>query len=215
MRRVLASLLLLFTAACGTLSDAADPASDAPEIQRRPIAVFKDAPSYQRALQVWRTPEDLNAWIGARFEYDKSRAMLLSETQRSKSGRLPIHQPRDFFTAPSGACVDLSRFAVETLRVIDPDTKPNYVMIEFFPITIGGNTLRLHWLTSFTRNGSYYFFADSKRPGHISGPYASTREFIGEYAKHRGRQIVAFRELDSYERKHRTLSAKQNREERP
>jgi hypothetical protein len=88
-------------------------------------------------------------------------------------------------------------------------------MIEFAPVTIGGNTLRMHWLASFTRDGKYYFFADSKRPGHIAGPYASATEFIDEYAKYRGRQIVAFRELDSYQRKQRRLASEKRHEERP
>ena len=170
--------------------------------------------SYSQALQLWRTAEEVNAWIGARFHYDTSRALLLSENQRSRSNPLPIHQAVEFFAAPSGVCVDLSRFAVETLRQIDPDAKANYLMIEFAPVTIGGNTLRRHWLASFTRDGKYFFFADSKRPGHIAGPYGSTGEFIGEYATYRNRRIVAFRELDSYQRKQRTQATRQNREER-
>jgi hypothetical protein len=215
MSRLLALLLLAATAACANLADAADPLSDAPEVQRLPAASLKDAASYPQALEVWRTPEDVNAWIGAKFIYDMSRAMLLSETQRGRSGQLSIYQPHEFFAAPSGVCVDLSRFAVETLRYIDPDLKPNYLMIEFAPITIAGNTLRMHWLASFTRDGKYYFFADSKRPGHIAGPYANAREFIDEYATYRGRQIVVFRELDSYQRKQRTLTSKRSREDQP
>lgn len=215
MRQMLASLFLLSLAACVALPDAADPSSDAPESRKGQAAAYKNAPTYHQALQTWRTPEDLNAWIGARFEYDMSRAMLLSETQRSKSGKLPIHAPNEFFAAPSGICVDLSRFAVETLRTIDPDAQASFLMIEFAPVTIAGNTLRLHWLASFQRDGKYYFFADSKRPGHISGPYANTQEFIDGYASYRGRPIVAFRELDSYERKRRTLAVKQSRESRP
>jgi hypothetical protein len=215
MPRVLALLLLASLAACTTFPGAADPISDAPEVQRLKTVSFKDATSYQQALQVWRTPEDVNAWIGAKFEYDVSRAMLLSETQRNRSGHLPIHQPHEFFAAPSGVCIDVSRFAVETLRHIDPNARASYLMIEFAPVTIGGNTLRMHWLASFMRDGTYYFFADSKRPGHIAGPYASAKEFIGEYAKYRGRQIVAFRELDSYQRKQRRLASEQRHEERP
>jgi hypothetical protein len=215
MPRVLAFLLLASMAACTTFPEAADPTSDAPGAQRLRPASFKDAASYPQALQVWRTPEDVNAWIGARFDYDLSRAMLLSETQRSRSGQLPIYPLQEFFAAPSGVCVDLSRFAVETLRYIDPDARASYLMIEFAPVTIGGNTLRMHWLASFTRDGKYYFFADSKRPGHIAGPYAGATEFIGEYAKYRGRQIVAFREIDSYQRKQRRLASEQRREERP
>jgi len=215
MPRVLALVLLSFVAACGTVPGAADLASDAPQLQRLQIESFKDAASYQEALQVWRTPEDVNAWIGAKFIYDMSRALALSETQRSKSGQLSIHQPHDFFASPSGVCVDLSRFAVETLRYIDPEVKTNYLMIEFAPVDIAGSTLRLHWLVSFKREGKYYVFADSKRPGHIAGPYTSTAEFIDEYAKYRRRQIIAFQELESYHRKQRTLATKQSREERP
>ena len=215
MPRVLALVLLSFVAACGTVPWAADLASDAPQLQRLQIESFKDAASYQEALQVWRTPEDVNAWINAKFIYDMSRALALSETQRSKSGQLSIHQPHDFFASPSGVCVDLSRFAVETLRYIDPEVKPNYLMIEFAPVDIAGSTLRLHWLVSFKREGKYYVFADSKRPGHIAGPYTSTAEFIDEYAKYRRGQIIAFQELESYHRKQRTLATKQSREERP
>ena len=32
--------------------------------------------------------------------------------------------------------MDLSRFAVETLRQIDPDLQANYLMIEFSPVTL-------------------------------------------------------------------------------
>ena len=214
MSRVLAPLLAAFLAACSALPESADPASDAPEGPRPRVAAFKEATSYSNALQVWRTPEDVNAWIGAKFQYEMSRAMLLSESQRSSSGPLPIHQAHEFFAAPSGVCVDLSRFAVETVRRIDPNAKATYLMIEFSPVTIRGNTLRMHWLASFTRDGKYYFFADSKRPGHAAGPYASVGEFIAEYAAYRKRPIVAFRELDSYQRKRRTLATKQSREER-
>ncbi|MBK8739918.1 MAG: hypothetical protein IPM02_10415 [Betaproteobacteria bacterium] len=214
MRHVLIWLLLLTTAASASVPEAADPSSDAPEQRATPATAYKNAPTYQQALQAWRTPEDLNAWIGARFEYDMPRAMLLSETQRSKSGSLPIHRPGDFFAAPAGVCVDLARFGVETLRAIDPAARASYLMIEFAPVTIGGNTLRLHWLASFQRDGKHYFFADSKRPGHLSGPHASTQEFIDGYAKYRGRTIVRFRELESYERPRRTPATKQVRDER-
>ena len=212
MRHLFISLLLLSTAASASLPEAADPRSDAPEQRMAPATAYKSAPTYEQALQAWRTPEDLNAWIGARFEYDMPRAMLLSETQRSKSGSLAIHRPGDFFAAPAGVCVDLARFAVETLRTIDPAVQARYLMIEFAPVTVGGNTLRMHWLASFKRDGKYYFFADSKRPGHLSGPHASTQEFIDGYAKYRGRTIVAFRELESYERKKRTQATRQLKE---
>jgi hypothetical protein len=215
MPRSLVLLLLVFLAACSTLPEAADPISDVPEVPRHQVVSFKDAVSYHQVLQVWQTPEDINAWIGAKFTYDLSRAMALSETQRSRSGQMSIYEPQEFFAAPSGVCVDLSRFAVETLRHIDLDEKPNYLMIEFAPVNLDGNALRMHWLASFRRDGNYYFFADSKRPGHIAGPYASIQEFVAEYEKYRGRPIVTFRELESYQRMQRTLKLKQGRVESP
>jgi hypothetical protein len=76
------------------MPELADPASDAPE-HRRPSShrLTSDVGSYAEALQVWRTPADVNAWMGARFEYSMARAMLLSETQRSRQGTLPIPPP--------------------------------------------------------------------------------------------------------------------------
>ncbi len=215
MRTILAVIASALAAACSSMPDVADPASDAPE--RRVVAEtqFKEARSYAEALRLWQSSEDINAWIQARFRYDMSRAMQLSETQRQKNGRMPILAPEVFFTAPSGVCVDLSRFAVETLRAIDPGTKPRYVMIEFDPVSIAGNALRRHWVVSFQRGGGRYFFADSKRPGYIAGPYASTQDFIAEYARYRGRRIVSFREVETYERKLRTLATQQKRQERP
>ena len=211
---ILAAVLATTCLAAGaTLPGAADPASDAPEGPRQVVA-FKDAASYDEALRTWRSAEDVNAWIGARFAYDLPRAMLLSESQRGKSGSPPIHAPAAFFAAPSGICVDLSRFAVETLRQIDPGLAPSYLMIEFAPVTVAGNTLRKHWVASFVRDGKHYFFADSKRPGHIAGPYADAREFIAEYAAYRNRTVVSFSELPTYQRRQRALAAQQRREDK-
>ena len=212
MHRTLTVLILVALAACSSLPNAADPLSDAPEGRYIPTTPINAASSYEQALLIWRNAEDLNAWIGTKFEYDMSRAMLLSETQRTQSGRLPIYSPEEFFSAPRGVCVDLSRFAVETLRVIDPEAKPAYLLIEFAPMSIRGDTLRLHWLAMYRHQGSFCFFADSKRPGHIAGPYATVNQFIAEYARYRGREVVAFRELESYERKLRTPASRQYRE---
>jgi hypothetical protein len=121
------------------------------------------------ALQGWRTVEDVNAWIGARFEYDIPRALRAVGDPANAERRLPIHAPQDFYVSPRGVCVDLARFGVETLRAVDPKSRPAYVMIEFDPVSISGNTLRRHWVVSFERNGQRFFFADSKRPGHIAG----------------------------------------------
>jgi len=185
-------------------ANAADPNSDAPEDRELPTRHVPVFPSYAQAVQAWRTPEDVNAWIRAKFVYDSERSMLLSETQRARTPGPPIYPPAEFFAAPKGICVDLSRFGVETLRAVAPDLKARYVMIEFNPAVIRGNTLRRHWVASFEREGKHYFFADSKRPGHIAGPYDTTHAFLDDYAKYRGREIVAFRELESYKRRTRT-----------
>jgi hypothetical protein len=204
MSRLCVLLALFFLASCANMLHDADPASDAPEYARDSSVPFKAASSYELALQVWRTPEDINGWIAANFSYDMGRALQLSETQRTPHERLSVYTPAEVFAIRAGICIDLSRFGVETLRQIDPQSGPMYLMIEFDPMHIAGNTLRLHWLVSFKRDGKTYFFADSKRPGHIAGPYNDTREFIHEYAQYRGRKIVAFRELASYQKQRQT-----------
>lgn len=213
LRVFLAVMASLGLAACASVSGGADPASDAPEARTRSDVPLKPVRSYGEALLTWHNAADVNAWIGARFEYDMTRALRLSETQRDKLGRMPILAPEAFFDAPRGVCVDLARFAVESLRAVDPEARAAYVMIEFDPVAIAGNTLRRHWVVSFRKDGKLYFFADSKRPGHVAGPYLDTREFIAEYARYRGRKIVSFREAESYERRIRTLAAKQGRDE--
>ena len=207
MKSLIAGAALM--AACASLAQTTDPQSDAPDPQVARTSEFKAAPSYREALRLWQNAEDVNAWIGARFRYDTGRAMQLSETQRQRIGRLPIIAPADFFVAPSGVCVDVARFAVESLRVVEPGARARYLMIEFDPMSTGGNKLRRHWLVSFERDGRHYFVADSKRPGNIAGPYASSDEFIAEYARYRGRRIVSFVERDSYERTMRTPAVRQ------
>lgn len=204
---------MLCVAASNALAVAkADPLSDAPEGDRiAATAPLVDAASYEEALRRWRNAQQINAWIGVRFAYDPARALLLSETQRQKNGRLPIVAPAEFFARPTGVCVDLARFAVETLRAVDPGAKASYLMIEFDPVTIAGNTLRRHWLVSYESEGRHYFFADSKRPGFVAGPYASTREFIDEYAAYRRRRIAAFQERDSFERHLRAAAPQRQR----
>jgi len=212
----IAALLLAAALAApfGANAATADPRSDAPEGPRPASGAFIDAPSYAEALARWRGTNDVNGWIGARFHYDRARALRLSETQRQAKGRLPIIEPAAFFAAPSGVCVDLARFAVETLRAVEPAARPRYLMIEFDPQVIEGNVLRRHWLVSFERADGRYFFADSKRPGHVAGPYADTQAFIADYARYRGRPIVSFREVESYERQRRTMATATRRVDR-
>jgi hypothetical protein len=207
MHKVLSLFGLVFLVSFGALLHGATP-SDEPEYARDPTVGFKAAGSYEEALQVWKTPEDINGWIAANFSYDRARALRLSETQRAKNMQISIHTPSEFFDAKTGVCVDLSRFGVETLRRIDPSSDPKYLMIEFDPMQIKGNMLRMHWLVSFKREGKIYFFADSKRPGHIAGPFKDMQAFITEYEQYRGRKIVAFREMDSYEKQRRPQAQK-------
>lgn len=213
--RAIAGLLLSIVAAgCAGLPERARLAADAPETPR-PLAVGVVAPpSYEQAIEVWRTPEDVSAWIGARFEYDMGRALQLSETRRGVTGPVAIRSPEELFASPSGTCVDLARFAVETLRRIAPETRPRYLMIEFAPVTVSGHTLRRHWLAAFTRDGHHYVFADSKRPGHIAGPYARLPEFVEAYAAYRDRPVITFLEADSHARQRRAVSARHDREPR-
>jgi hypothetical protein len=188
--------------------------SDEPEYPRDSTVQFKAVGSYEEAWRVWKTPEDITGWIAANFSYDMARALKLSETQRANPEKISIYDPSEFFDARSGVCIDLSRFGVETLRRIDPQSDPRYLMIEFDPIQIQGNLLRRHWLASFKREGKIYFFADSKRPGHIAGPYWETQAFIDEYEQYRARKVIAFRELASYQKQRRTQAPKLDKRSR-
>ena len=109
-------------------------------------------------------------------------------------------------------CVDVARFAVESLRVIDPQANASYLMIEFNPAALSGQTLRRHWVATFERDGQLYVFGDSKRPGVLAGPYADAAAFVADYARYRGREVVAFRQLPSYQRQRRQLATQQPRD---
>jgi hypothetical protein len=189
--------------------------SDEPDFSSSSTVVFQAVSSYEHALRVWKIPEDINTWIAANFSYCMERALRLSETQRAQDEKISIYEPSEFFAKKIGMCLDISRFAVETLKRIDPDSNPKYLMVEFDPVQIHGNTLRLHWLVMFKRDGKLYFFADSKRPGHIAGPYNDIQSFITEYERYRGRRIIAFQELESYQKKRRTRVFKRQRFEKP
>jgi hypothetical protein len=211
IQAILATLAIIGLAACSSALEHSYLRSDTSETRLLTSTQRQEPESYTAALRTWRSADDINHWIGARFRYDSSRAMLLSETHRERNERLSILAPDAFYASPRGVCVDLARFAVETLRVVDPLAKPMYLMIEFGPQIIDGNVLRRHWVVSFERDGQHYFFADSKRPGYVAGPYRSTDEFLSEYAQYRGRRIVSYRLLDSYERKARALAIRSNR----
>ena len=72
MRTLLAVAVVALLGACTSLPERADPQSDAPDGRAPSAAGFVAPPSYDAALQTWRGADDVNAWIGARFEYDRA-----------------------------------------------------------------------------------------------------------------------------------------------
>lgn len=214
MRTFLTSIVAFALASCAMVPAAVDSSSDAPDSMSGRQTASDLPASYSAAIGTWRHPSEVNRWIGARFEYDLDRAMKLSESQRALRPSVQIYEPEAFFARPTGICVDLSRFAVETLRAVAPSAKAAYLMIEFDPAVISGNTLRRHWVVKFERDGKLYFFADSKRPGHIAGPYSTVQEFIDQYSQYRQRRIVSYRALESHERQLKKHAPKASREER-
>jgi hypothetical protein len=107
----------------------ADTASAGVEARPRPMPR-----SHAQALQAWRTPEDIAAWSGTHFRFDAERALLFSATHRRVVPPPTIADPEAFFAEPVGICLDLSRFAVQTLRRIDPAAQARYLMVEFEPV---------------------------------------------------------------------------------
>ena len=208
MNKLSMLLIFIFVLGCSNVSHAANFLPDEPEIGRNLSVPYHAMGSYNQALGIWKTAEDINKWVAGSFTYDKARAIELSSNQRTKNKGISIYKPSEFFETKAGVCVDLARFGVETLRTIYPNSDPRYLMIEFDPIQINRNTFRLHWLVSFKKDSMKYFFCDSKRPGYIAGPYNSTQVFISEYEQYRGRKIVAYRELESYKKKRKSKSAK-------
>jgi len=198
-RRFVASLFAAsWFAGCGAFADEASRLSDAPDTPPAASAPVPRFASYGEALAAWAGPEDLSAWIGASFEYDRERALALSESQRAGRPDPRIIEPDAFYARPKGVCVDLARFAVEALKAVAPGQRPRYLMIEFDPARLQGQVLRRHWVAVVEGADGLRILADSKRPGVIAGPYRTIDEFLTEYAAFRGRDIVAHREMDSY-----------------
>src|SRR5687767_9204514 len=179
---------------------------DAPEPRAQPAATVEVPKRYADALAAWRTPEDIARFIDATFVYDRSRALALAEQPDARATRPAIHAPEAMFEKPQGVCIDLARFGVETLNRIDAAYAPRYVMIDFEPVIVEGRSLRRHWVASFRRDGKLWVFADSRRPGHVAGPYDNVDAFIADYARYRGQRIVASRETDTYLRTQRAVA---------
>lgn len=200
------SFRFLFAAAAG-LGAAFASGQQPPEARAQRPAPASHAPAtYADALAAWKSPEDIARFADARFSYDRVRALALAEPADGRTTRPPIHAPEALYANPTGVCVDLARFGVETLNRIDPGFAARYVMLEFEPVVIEGRTLRRHWMASFKRDGKLWFFADSRRPGHVAGPYDSAQAFIADYARYRGQAIVAWREADGFARRTRTVA---------
>ncbi|MCJ7581838.1 MAG: hypothetical protein MUP98_15065 [Candidatus Aminicenantes bacterium] len=208
MNKLSMLFIVIFIVGWSNVSHTANFLPDEPEIGRDIYVPYQTIDSYNQALGIWKSAEDINKWVAASFIYDKARAIKFSSNQKTKNKGISIYKPSEFFETKAGVCVDLARFGVETLRVIDADSDPKYLMIELDPIQINSNTFRLHWLVSFKKDGMKYFFCDSKRPGYIAGPYNGTQVFISEYEQYRDRKIVAHRELESYKKQRKSQSAK-------
>jgi len=203
---VLACVIALFgVLATSERGAGAQSPPDAPEPRGRPAAAIDAPRQYGEALARWRTPEDIAQFIDATFVYDRGRALAHAESAEPRASRPAIHAPEAMFDEPRGVCIDLARFGVETLDRIDSAYAARYVMIEFDPVIIEGRSLRRHWVASFRRDGKLWIFADSRRPGHVAGPYESIDAFVADYARYRGQRIVASRETDTYLRTQRAL----------
>ena len=185
--------------------------SDAPSDTLVPATktFIDDSISYGTALRQWKTVEDVANWMKHNFRYDMERAKLLSENSRAK-GKERIYAPSELYRMKSGVCVDLSRFAVETINHIDAAKHPQYLLIEFEPLVLEGNILRNHWTAIYQDATGYFIFADSKRPGAIEGPYTKVEEFISEYQEFRNRKVISWRILPSYQKKGRNLKSERN-----
>ena len=204
---------LAFAGVACAAPPAPDPLSDAPDPHYVRAGGGVADIGYAELAQRWHRAEDINAWIGAHFEYDRERALALSESARARQAqRVAIIEPEAFYAAPRGVCVDLTRFAVSTLRRIDGGAQASYLMIEFEPVQVQGQWLRRHWMAAFRRDDAWWFFADSKRPGHLAGPYDTVAQFLDDYAAYRGRAVLSHRLLPSHERQMRTPAPRMPRE---
>ena len=202
---------LVLAASAFAAPAAAQELPDAPDARVRAVAPRAGAPaSYADALATWKAPEDIARFIDALFVYDRSRALALAEPADARAVRPAIHRPEAMFASAEGVCIDLARFGVETLNRLDGSFAARYLMLEFEPVVIDGRTLRRHWIASFRRGGKVWFFADSRRPGHIAGPYDSVDAFIDDYARYRARPIVMWRESDTFLRTARAAATRVN-----
>ncbi len=182
--------------------------SDAPDDSSLQRSDTSNITSYEAASSQWKTVADVNQWIKENFHYSVERAKQLAENSAARE-KTPIYTPTELYRLKKGVCIDLSRFAVETVNRMDTSKHVQYLMIEFEPIIIDSSIMKKHWMAAYRDSAGYYLFADSKRPGHIAGPYTDIDEFITEYQTFRGRKVVSRRLLPSYEKKKMKKMAQQ------
>jgi hypothetical protein len=185
--------------------------SDAPlvQIDSQIISANSNA-SYPEAIQIWKTVEEVNDWIADNFRYDMQRAMQLASSDSRR--KVPIYEPAEVFRYKKGVCVDLARFAFETIKRIDPVLDLKYLMIEFEPLKIGNSTFRRHWLVVYQEEDQLFILADTKRPGYRSGPYSHLADFIIEYQTFRKRKIISYKLTEPYKKKLKQQLKKQPKE---
>lgn len=185
--------------------------SDAPEKNTRKSD--KDTTQYLETIGRWKSIEHINQWIGQNFHYDMSRAIVLG-SKRNEGPKTTIFTPEEFFKVKSGICVDLSRFAFETLKKVDPEVQAYYLMIDFEPIEIQGSIIRKHWVLAYKLKDQFYITADSKVPGTISGPYDTIQDFITGYERFRERKIESFKLLNDYKKTQKKRLVKNQRSDK-
>jgi hypothetical protein len=156
--------------------------------------------SYKETIRKWKTVNDVNTWIVQNFSYDINRAIKLADNSEARE-RISIYTPVETYNSRKGTCVDLSRFAFETIQMLDSSIEVKYLMIEFAPLIINSSILKRHWMIVYREKNLFYTMADTKQPGLIGGPYNDIAEFIVEYQKISKREIIRYKLLDKYKKR--------------
>jgi hypothetical protein len=121
------STIFIFTLIIGwsDVSHSGELLPDEPEAERDLSVHSQTVKSYNQALDIWKTAEDLKKWVSMSFVYGKARAIELSSDQREKNKGVSIYNPSELFGTNAAVCVDLARFGVETLKIIEPNRVQN------------------------------------------------------------------------------------------
>ena len=64
----------------------------------------------------------------------------------------------------------------------------------------------------YKKNDKLYTMADTKRPGHISGPHDDIAGFIAEYEQYKKRRILSYKIANTYRKKLKNRSEKRLKE---